>query len=32
MVQTSADIRFWGPAEIEIQYSDLRWEEPLSAN
>ncbi len=31
-VQTSADVRFWGRAEIEIQYSDVSWDEPFSAN
>ncbi len=30
-MQTSIETRFWGPAELDIQYSQFRWEEALPA-
>lgn len=31
-MQTSIETRFWGKAELDIQYTEFCWEEPLSAN
>jgi hypothetical protein len=33
-MQTSIETRFWGTAELDIQYSELQWEsaEAPSAN
>ncbi len=30
-LQTSIETRFWGVAELDIQYSDVKWEDPLNA-
>jgi len=30
-LQTSIETRFWGNAELDIQYSDVKWEDPLAA-
>ncbi|MGB9610315.1 MAG: hypothetical protein ACPL7M_05025 [Bryobacteraceae bacterium] len=30
-MQTSIETRFWGPAQLDIQFSDFHWEDPLFA-
>ncbi len=30
-MQTMIETRFWGPAQLEIQFSDFRWDDPLFA-
>jgi hypothetical protein len=30
-LQTSIETRFWGLAELDIQFSDFRWDDPLLA-
>lgn len=30
-MQTSIETRFWGPAQLDIQFSDFHWDDPLFA-
>lgn len=30
-MQTSIETRFWGPAQLDIQFSDFHWEDPFFA-
>ncbi len=30
-MQTSIETRFWGPAQLDIQFSDFRWDDPFFA-